>query len=461
MRGEEAQSKCPDVKVFMVEEQRGKANLNKFRAASNEVMNAISSFDPKIVVERASIDEAYLDLTNYIESCSVEPVIDDLSDMLVAGILEENQINDVNEAHKKSLQYFFEQVESNSDDHDLLVGAYAVKQIRNKILDQTQFKCSAGISRNKMLAKLSSVLNKPNGQTLLPLSSVPFLYRTTPITKVANLGGKLGEEIKKIFKIELMSELAELSQSQLAQHFNSKTCQWLINVSKGLEHRPVVARSIPKSIGCGKNFTGIGRNALTTLEQATFWILQLSEELVERLATDEEANGRRAKLLTVSIKFHDKDVFSKSLPLYDITAEKISEDVKRHVFSKYTLSNGSLVHPIVMLSLMAAKFTKSYLLHNVSKLDTYFAKAEKPQDQRDNETSITTPTESVTKTSETDTCVQAATDTSSAGPQIITLVEESSGEKSTDIAKCQKTAKRGFFYRKTIELLKDRDKVNS
>lgn len=73
------------------------------------------------------------------------------------------------------------------------------------------------------MAKLVCGLHKPNQQTLLPPSSIPNLFKKTPVKKVRNLGGKLGNRVKKEFNCEFMSDLAEITLSNLRQKFDEKT----------------------------------------------------------------------------------------------------------------------------------------------------------------------------------------------------------------------------------------------
>ena len=61
MRGDEAKKKCPELEVISVPEFRGRANLNKYREAGKRVLNVLLKFAK--LVQKASIDEAYLDIT--------------------------------------------------------------------------------------------------------------------------------------------------------------------------------------------------------------------------------------------------------------------------------------------------------------------------------------------------------------------------------------------------------------
>ena len=65
MRGDDAKEKCPDINLIFVQENRGKADLGVYREASEEVIKVLSTFSDSL--ERASIDEAYIDLTETIK----------------------------------------------------------------------------------------------------------------------------------------------------------------------------------------------------------------------------------------------------------------------------------------------------------------------------------------------------------------------------------------------------------
>ena len=64
MRGDDAKEKCPDVNIVYVKETRGKADLSVYREAGAEVIKVLSTFSESL--ERASIDEAYVDLSEAV-----------------------------------------------------------------------------------------------------------------------------------------------------------------------------------------------------------------------------------------------------------------------------------------------------------------------------------------------------------------------------------------------------------
>ncbi|XP_051507460.1 DNA polymerase eta isoform X3 [Myxocyprinus asiaticus] len=355
MWADDAKKLCPDLQVARVRESHGKADLTHYREASVEVIEVMSRF---AVIERASIDEAYMDLT-----ASVQQRLKDMTDLdinphhlkstYVQGFpqissnedaLSENAVLDKEEQRSRGLLQWLDSVsscsQSNSAELHLAVGALLVEEMRAAVEEHTGFRCSAGISHNKVLAKLACGLNKPNRQTVLPHGSVPQLFSTLPINKIRNLGGKLGKSVTETLGVENMGDLTQFTKSQLEQHFGEKTGQWLYDLCRGIEFEPVKPRQLPKSIGCSKNFPGI--TCLATKEQVQYWLHQLALELEERLNKDREMNGRVAKLLTVGVRqAGDKkpNSFSRccALTRYDVT--KITTDSFAIIKSLNTAGN--------------------------------------------------------------------------------------------------------------------------
>ncbi|XP_012496325.1 PREDICTED: DNA polymerase eta isoform X2 [Propithecus coquereli] len=248
-----------------------------------------------------------------------------------------------------------------SPDLQLTVGAVIVEEMRAAIEKQTGFQCSAGISHNKVLAKLACGLNKPNRQTLVSHGSVPQLFSQMPIRKIRSLGGKLGASVIEILGVEYMGELTQFTESQLQSHFGEKNGSWLYAMCRGIEHDPVKPRQLPKTIGCSKNFPG--KTALSTQEQVQWWLLQLAQELEERLKKDRNDNDRVATQLAVSIRVQgDKRLTSlrRCCPLTRYDAYKMSHDA----FAVIKNCNTSGIQtewspPLTMLCLCATKFSAS------------------------------------------------------------------------------------------------------
>lgn len=369
MWADDAKKLCPDLLLAQVRESRGKANLTKYREASVEVMEIMSHF---AVIERASIDEAYIDLTSAVQErlqkSQGQPISADLLpstyiEGLPRGPPVEETVQKEDIRKQGLLQWLgsLQSDDSSSPDLRLTVGAVIVEEMRAAIERKTGFQCSAGISHNKVLAKLACGLNKPNRQTLVSHGSVPQLFSQMPIRKIRSLGGKLGASVVEVLGVEYMGDLTHFTESQLQSHFGEKNGSWLYAMCRGIEHDPVKPRQLPKTIGCSKNFPG--KTALVTPEQVQWWLLQLALELEERLTKDRNDNDRVASQLVVSIRVQgDKRLSSLrrccALPRYD--AHKMSQDA----FATIRNCNTSGIQtewspPLTMLFLCATKFSAS------------------------------------------------------------------------------------------------------
>uniref|UniRef100_A0A3B5KRB9 DNA polymerase eta n=1 Tax=Xiphophorus couchianus TaxID=32473 RepID=A0A3B5KRB9_9TELE len=367
---DDAKKLCPDLQVARVRESHGKADLTHYREASVEVIEVMSRF---AVIERASIDEAYMDLTAAVQQrCKniADQQIDQrlLRTTHIQGYpFPDDWSNQVDEQRRsRGVQQWLESLpvptlgEQNSAELQLTVGALIVEEMRAAVEKHTGFRCSAGISHNKVLAKLACGLNKPNRQTILPLDSVTELFSTLPISKIRNLGGKMGASITETLGVENMGDLTQFSQVQLGQHFGEKTGQWLYDLCRGIEFEAVKPRQLPKSIGCSKNFPG--KTSLATKQQVQYWLHQLALELEERLTKDREVNGRVAKLLTVGVRqLGDKrqSSFSRCCALVRYEATKISSDSFAIIKSLNTAGNqqAAWTPPLTLLHLSASKFS--------------------------------------------------------------------------------------------------------
>uniref|UniRef100_A0A673CJQ6 DNA polymerase eta n=1 Tax=Sphaeramia orbicularis TaxID=375764 RepID=A0A673CJQ6_9TELE len=370
---DDAKNLCPDLQVARVRESHGKADLTHYREASVEVIEVMSRF---AVIERASIDEAYMDLTAAVQerlkgmtNKQIEPHL--LKTTYIQGY--PHNVDEQEASRSRGLQEWLSSLslsgEQSSAELQLTMGALIVEEMRAAVEKHTGFRCSAGISHNKVLAKLACGLNKPNRQTVLPLDSVTELFNSLPISKIRNLGGKLGASITETLKIENMGELTRFSQAQLGQHFGEKTGQWLYDLCRGIEFEAVKPRQLPKSIGCSKNFPG--KTSLATKEQVQYWLSQLALELEERLTKDRDTNGRVAKLLTVGVRqLGDKrpSSFSRCCALVRYEATKISSDSFAIIKSLNTAGNhqAAWTPPLTLLHLSASKFNDASFTQGIT-----------------------------------------------------------------------------------------------
>ena len=367
MRGDDAKQKCPDIICARVPESRGKADLTKYRNAGREVIQVLLQFG--CVVERASIDEAYIDLTAI--------VLDKMSHMKVTKEkLPNSFIVGFEDNTEAWLQNTFNSNDLKTDDVKLAIGAAIVEEMRAEVYNQTGFRCSAGIGHNKVLAKLICSLHKPNKQTVLPHSQVKSYFAKVNLNKVRGLGGKLGDAISESLECQTMGDLAQISILDLRRHFDEKTTTWLFNLARGVEHEEVKERDLPKSIGCSKNFRG--KEVLDSRAKMEFWIGNLCEEVAERLVKDQEEHIRVAKTLTVSMSSDKEGTITRSGPLFSYDPIKMkAQALQLHAKTNELPSTDPNWRPKVCNVLISASKFADSSKENTQSIHTFFKTTEK------------------------------------------------------------------------------------
>ena len=200
-------------------------NLYLCILASAKIVSILNSRYDSIVIEKASIDEVYLDVTkeseNLLDSINTEELLRAAIEekweglnFLIAGedndevILDKsairrghrNQHNGISTSKSTSTWFNRPFHLWTIEDRLIICGAIIISELRYDVYKQLGFTCSAGIARNKMLAKTSSGMHKPNKQTLVPNGVIPCLLSTLPFNRIQGFGGKLGESITNIYE---------------------------------------------------------------------------------------------------------------------------------------------------------------------------------------------------------------------------------------------------------------------
>nr|XP_048699516.1 DNA polymerase eta isoform X3 [Caretta caretta] len=161
MRADEAQKRCPQLVLARVPEAYGKADLSRYREASVEVMKVMSRF---AVIERASIDEAYMDLSSAVQErlkkMQGQPILAErLPTTYIQGLpnvsttAAKNKSVDCKEDLRQcGLHQWLESLpfaDISCPELQLTVGAVIVEEMRAAVEAVTGLRCSAGISHNK------------------------------------------------------------------------------------------------------------------------------------------------------------------------------------------------------------------------------------------------------------------------------------------------------------------------
>ncbi|KAG0625135.1 hypothetical protein M758_2G030400 [Ceratodon purpureus] len=301
-RVSEALRKCPDLHLVHVETIGGdkpgtaeslgprgnaKASLERYRQASAKVFNIFRRYSK--LCERASIDEAYLDVSEPVEEM-LEKDIDWEGELLrllepASGSERTSKGVPVMLIEGGSLAVY------NAYDRRLLAGAIIADQMRAAVRNELGYTISVGIASNKLLAKIASAKNKPDRQTLIPPRSVPGLMKDLPLKKIKLLGGKLGEEMKKKWGCTTAGEAQQIPQAALVACFGDRLGTYAWKAVQGLKAEKVQVKDLVKSMLASKSF-----GATNDPSDIRKWVLVLAQELAIRMRRDFEMNQRQPKL---------------------------------------------------------------------------------------------------------------------------------------------------------------------
>ncbi len=176
-------------------------------------------------------------------------------------------------------------------------GATLAREIRAQIAEEVKITASAGIAPNKLLAKICSDWEKPNGQFSLSENEVNHFMLDLPVAKLSGVGRKMQASLEAI-GIETCGQMQEVSKFVLAERFGKWGVE-LYDRCRGIDHRPVEVQRTRKSISKERTFM----EDVSTFEMLTPTACQLLEAV--RDVFERRYSDRQVRSLVVKLKFHD------------------------------------------------------------------------------------------------------------------------------------------------------------
>ena len=195
---------------------------------------------------------------------------------------------------------------------ETLVLAQGIKQA---VKDATGLSCSIGISPNKLLSKICSDLEKPDGLTLLGQDDIPLRIWPLPVRKINGIGPKAGAKLAAL-GIATIADLARAEPELLQAHFGRGYAEWLHAASHGIDERPVVTSSEPKSISRETTFE---RDLHPRRDRAA--LSEAFTALCIRVAADLQRKGYLGRTIGIKLRFEDFRTVTRDLTLPAPTAD--------------------------------------------------------------------------------------------------------------------------------------------
>ena len=192
----QAKKKCPHLVV-------ASANFDLYRKISQQFIQLLHEYSDQ--VEKASIDEAYVDVTHLYQE--IHPL-------------------------------------------------HLAQQIQQRIFNELKIGCSIGVAPNKFLAKMASDMKKPNGITVLRKRDLPHILWPMPIEEMFGVGKASSPKLKQI-GINTIGDVVQYKDvDKIEQLFGHHALKWIEN-AKGNDQNPINPNmyEVPSSIGHSTTFS--------------------------------------------------------------------------------------------------------------------------------------------------------------------------------------------------------------
>ena len=179
--------------------------------------------------------------------------------------------------------------------------------------------CSIAVAPNKLLAKIGSELDKPNGLTLLDFGDLERRIWPLAAKKVNGIGPKASEKLAG-FGLHTIGDIAAADAGWLIEHFGKSYGAWLHAASHGRDERAVVTYSEPKSISRETTFE---RDLHAVRDRATLGAI--FTDLCIGLADDLARKGYASRTIGIKLRFDDFKIVTRdiSLPAHTLDAKTI------------------------------------------------------------------------------------------------------------------------------------------
>jgi DNA polymerase-4 len=239
----QAVRRCPRAQII-----RGRMDV--YRAVSHQVRAIFERFTPEI--EPLSIDEAFLDVTG-------------------------------------STRLFGP-------------GEAIARRIKTAIRDELHLSASIGVAPNKMLAKLASDLDKPDGLTIVPPDDIAGFLGPLSVERLWGAGPRTLQKLTGL-GIHTLGQARALGKATWRREFGDAGERFYALV-RGLDERPVQTDRDAKSISHEQTF----RRDITDIERLRIILLEQTEQVAQRL----RAAKRSARTVTLKIRSDAFETLNRS-----------------------------------------------------------------------------------------------------------------------------------------------------
>jgi len=232
-------------------------DFEAYRAMSRRFKAAVRAIAPRI--EDRGIDEIFIDLTGVV------PV----------GVAFDSEAD------------------------EWIVAREIARAIKRSVRDATGLSCSIAIAPNKLLAKIASDLDKPDGLTLLRPHDIATRIWPLPARRLPGVGPKSAARLDAL-GLRTVGDIARAEPAHLVRHFGAHGGTWLAQAAQGRDDRPLVTHSEPRSVSREQTFE---RDLSAIRDRAELG--RLFADLCDGVAADLRRKRYAAGKVGIKLRFDD------------------------------------------------------------------------------------------------------------------------------------------------------------
>ncbi|HLR12863.1 MAG TPA: DNA polymerase IV [Burkholderiaceae bacterium] len=182
-------------------------------------------------------------------------------------------------------------------------------RLQSAVKEATGLTCSIGVAANKMLAKIASDLNKPDGVTILSDQDLQEVIWPLPVSRINGVGPKATARLADL-DIHSIADAANADPAVLQKRFGTRFARWLLQAAHGHDDRPVVTDPEVKSISRETTF----KRDLDVVRDRP----ELSDtflRLCEQLEADLRRKDCRGRTVSIKLRFDDFSTVTRDVTL--------------------------------------------------------------------------------------------------------------------------------------------------
>lgn len=184
--------------------------------------------------------------------------------------------------------------------------------IKREIKVATGLTCSIGIGPNKLLAKIASDLDKPDGLTVLGEADLERRVWPLPVRKLPGVGPKTDEKLSEM-GVRTIGGLSEQPMASLVEAFGQAHGRWLYEAARGIDRRPLVTVWEPRSMSHETTFQrDVGDRQV---------LLRILTRLAHRVVSELRQEGYAGRTVTVKLRYADFETHTHEKTLEEPTAD--------------------------------------------------------------------------------------------------------------------------------------------